>query len=293
MTISDSATNLDDNSGYVFGSVSKDANADPYLDEEVYTAKYLSDRDARIADNKNDDTLLDSLILYLPFNESTNSRIFADKSGQGNSASCASSSECPISGISGHRGNSVNFINHNQIVTISDDSSLHSDRDLTISVWIYPGALEAEAGVIVSKINGNVDCPASGGNCSDREYFLSINQTGRIQFQLTPIGRIGIGSVNCQTSAGAVPFGQWSHIVARASADPQEMKVFVNGNVAMTCKQPALSSGIRTSDGQVSIGRMTKTSWGAFDLPFNGRIDELRIYNRAISESEVKALGKF
>ena len=109
---------------------------------------------------------------------------------------------------------------------------------------------------------------------------------------MTPVNRIGIGAINCQTPSGFAPLNKWTHIVAQASASQQKMKIFVNGALVASCDQPTLASGIRTSSGPLSIGRMTDTSWGGYKLPFTGYIDEVRLYNRTLGHEEINLLMK-
>jgi hypothetical protein len=73
--------------------------------------------------------------------------------------------------------------------------------------------------------------------------------------------------------------GEWAHIAATFYGS--NVVLYLNGNPIKTCSGVTLSTG---SDYR-RIGTRINNSWW-----FNGLIDEVRIYNRALSASEIKAL---
>ena len=77
----------------------------------------------------------------------------------------------------------------------------------------------------------------------------------------------------------ALPLNGWSHLAA--TYDGAALRLFVNGSQAAT-----VSGGgpIVQSANVLSIGG--NSVWGEF---FQGTIDEVRIYNRALTASEIQA----
>ncbi|WP_293116023.1 hemopexin repeat-containing protein [Moorena sp. SIO4G3] len=75
--------------------------------------------------------------------------------------------------------------------------------------------------------------------------------------------------------------GQWYCLTWRYDITKQQQTIFINGiyDASMTGHQPFQGEGI------VKIGR-----W-ASDRYFNGKIDEVRIYDRALSDDEIKQLA--
>jgi hypothetical protein len=98
----------------------------------------------------------------------------------------------------------------------------------------------------------------------------------------------------------AAPTNQWTHFAVTLDANTGSLKVYTNGVV-----------GVQTTTGIRSLGDLDPSSRpglgignhsmqpGPWNFPFRGRMDEVSIYGRALSASEVKAIyqdgsaGKF
>jgi Concanavalin A-like lectin/glucanases superfamily len=77
----------------------------------------------------------------------------------------------------------------------------------------------------------------------------------------------------------AAPLNVWTHLAA--TYDGTTLRLFVNG--AQTGSR-AVSGALLTSTGVLRIGG--NSLWGEY---FAGRIDEVRIYNRALTLAEIQA----
>ena len=78
---------------------------------------------------------------------------------------------------------------------------------------------------------------------------------------------------------GPLPLNTWSHLAVTYGGG--SMRLFVNGAQVATV---ALTGSIRTTASPLRIGG--NSVWGEY---FAGRIDEVRIYNRALTPAEVLA----
>jgi hypothetical protein len=76
-----------------------------------------------------------------------------------------------------------------------------------------------------------------------------------------------------------LPLNAWTHLAA--TYDGAALRLYVNGALAST---RAMTGPITASASPLRIGG--NTIWGEF---FNGVIDELRIYNRALTAQEIQS----
>jgi len=80
--------------------------------------------------------------------------------------------------------------------------------------------------------------------------------------------------------------GNWHFLVITRNSSNNIFSMYIDGNIeaTMTDEGRNLNSGMDTS---LEIGIWAKESYGGV---FNGNIDDIRIYNRALSESEIQQL---
>ena len=76
-----------------------------------------------------------------------------------------------------------------------------------------------------------------------------------------------------------MPLNTWTHLAT--TYDGTTLRLFVNGTQVGS---RAVSGALLTSSGVLRIGG--NSQWGEY---FAGRIDEVRIYNRALTQSEIAA----
>jgi hypothetical protein len=76
-----------------------------------------------------------------------------------------------------------------------------------------------------------------------------------------------------------MPLNTWTHIAA--TYDGTTLRLFVNGVQTST---KAVTGSIKTSTGALRFGG--NTSWS--DEWFSGLIDEVRLYNRALTAAEIQ-----
>lgn len=217
------------------------------------------------------------LVAYYPFNNNAN-----DASGHGNNgtiygATAVTDRDLKEKGAYQFNG-STNYI----LIGSPVPASLQIQNEITLSAWIY--ATSYPASNTLSLIVGSQcdNCGQSGAT-----IFLDgrtntdgmINPAGHIHFQ------IGNGTWHQSNSMSQVPLNQWVHIAATRKAN-EVAKIYYNG-VSQPLTSTAWPEGtIRYVGTDFSIGRQKDYS----NRFFNGKIDEVRVYNRALSETEVKAL---
>ena len=174
-----------------------------------------------------------------------------------------------ILGVSAPLDRFLYFDADGDTVVISDDASLDITGGITVEAWVRPEAIPAlgENARLVSKGN---------------EYELMVHSadstcangtTGDVQW------RSVIGGVDARICGGSLTMGQWHHI-----AGTYDGNVFVLYVDSVQAAFIARSGPIGTNDNPVAVG-----SHPTLSGPFNGDIDDLRIWNRALSAAEIKS----
>jgi hypothetical protein len=179
-------------------------------------------------------------------------------------------------------GHGFNFAQ--RYVLVPDSPSLRPTNGLTIEAWINPSS-----GILTltppHTIFAKADAPSGlGPQLTTFSYFLGTTNNGRIIFRVSPSGT-ATGSASLSTSQ-AVPTNQWTFVVA--TYDGTALRIYLNGNQAA---QLTYSNGIFPGPSAVGIGAIS-TGVTAFTWPFFGIIDEVSIYNRALSSDEIQAIYK-
>ncbi len=174
-------------------------------------------------------------------------------------------------------GNSSGQFNgSNMYVSVPDSPTIHSDRNITISGWIFVNDFNKTWQSVVWKGN-TPDCTTS---CENREFALWLNSSGYILLSSTPVDRIGIGESALTTPSGSIQDSRWQHFAAVVSSDQSFMKIYIDGVEKATSAYSSL--GIRDTANPLMLGG--NPSWDSY---FNGLLDDIRVYNRALSPTEV------
>ena len=141
-------------------------------------------------------------------------------------------------------------------------------ESLTITAWIYVYGFNVHDARIISK--------ASGTDEQDHYWMLStIEKNGyKLRFRL----KTGGITSTLIASEGNLETNQWIHVAA--VYDGIEMKLYKDGNLlARTSKTGSIDTNHTIS---TWIGNNPTA-----DRPFNGLIDELKIYNKSLTQEEI------
>ena len=240
----------------------------------------ISDAQAGICD-----VVRDGLVACYPFNGNAN-----DESGNGNNGTINGAT--PLADKSGNANSAYSFNGTTDYIYIGKPvpSSVATTAAITLAAWINPSAYPSSSSddtIYVGLIAGSQCdfCGTSGAAIHlDGRNAQYGGVRGGIHFQ---IGLENIGwtqTANEGITNVAVPLNQWSHIVATWKSGDTK-KVYINGQLA-TNWTTIWTGNIRyDSNTELAIGR--QADLGRY---FNGSVDDVRIYNRAISEAEIRQL---
>ncbi|MBI4712537.1 MAG: LamG domain-containing protein, partial [Planctomycetes bacterium] len=164
--------------------------------------------------------------------------------------------------VDGRFGNGLSFDGTDDSVNIPDSATLDITGQISIEAWINPANLSGNKMIVGKRSDWAVNgCPYD---------LMQINDGITFYIYGASIQSAGLG--------GAVSANVWQHIAA--TYDGANMKVYING--VERANNPT-NIAIPTNNAFVGIGRRSD---GAYDY-FVGLIDEVRIYNRALSASEI------
>ncbi len=202
-----------------------------------------------------------------------------DRSGNGNNGNLINIATSTFY-KPGKIGQGANFDGVDDAVGLpsSSGASINVTGALTLSAWVKNNKLQTSFQPIITRGLQN-------SGLTEGQYMLG--HLGSSQ------GDIGIKVFNGTAifSAGSVaatrfPVGTWNHIVGTYDG-VSTLKVYVNGVLVDTQTSPGfgtLNSANAVTKG-IGIGDNPLSS-----SPFNGTLDDVRIYNRALSQSEITTL---
>ena len=144
---------------------------------------------------------------------------------------------------------------------------------LTLAAWVRPTALTTAEGRFISK--------ADGVTGNQHYWMLSqINTTG-VRFRLKTDAQATTATL--ASPAGQLTAGEWTFVAG--TYDGNQMRLYVDGTEVASLPQsgrPALAPTV-----PVALGDQPA---GAGDRPFNGLLDEVTIWNRALTPAELQEL---
>jgi hypothetical protein len=184
----------------------------------------------------------------------------ADMSGTGNDGVINGNAEWKP----GKAGTALVFVKAGEIyVEIADSETLGVSDQITMSAWIKPSEIYVggewqERNCIVAK---------------KRAYYLDISETGSLacyMYNVQPQEWL-VGETDLTGLANT-----WIHIAA--TYDGNEQKLYVNGKLDASMKK---SGAITVNNDNLTIG------WVDNNRYFDGLIDEVQIWSRALTEDEL------
>ncbi len=183
----------------------------------------------------------------------------------GNSGTCTT--DCPTT-TADNKGNAdmaYSFDGATQYIDLGNSAGMQGNAPFTISAWVNSNGAGTQGIISRGTLSNSV-----------REYFLSFTGGNTFSFQRND-GVI----FNSLSTPSNKQINVWYNVVAWY--DGSNMKIFVNGNEEGNL--PSLISVTGTN--QLDIGDVPESSRNYF---FNGKIDNVMMYNRALSANEISAL---
>jgi len=161
---------------------------------------------------------------------------------------------------SGKFGRALSFDGSNDRVDVPDAASLDLSSGMTLEAWVKP-TTNASWRTAILKERGTNDLAyalySSNGSKPRTENFTTVENTA--------------------AGTAALPLNAWSHLAS--TYDGTNLRFYVNGTLVTT---KATSGAMPNTANPLRIGG--NAIWGEY---FSGLIDEVRVYNRALSAGEL------
>lgn len=217
----------------------------------------------------------DGLVGYWKLDETTTTSgaTVVDSSGHSNTGTPAGASgtnnlpqpsASVASGFDFTNGRSLDFDGTDDYVTSANNIPITGASARTVSAWIKVTSFGSNNSPILYWGSGN----------SNLLSLLGINTSRQFGF---------FGYANDLTGSTILSTATWYHVAA--TYDGTNRKIYVNG----TQDGSDTTSTLNTSASALRIGEYSLS--GGWNAGFNGNIDDVRIYNRALSSTEISALA--
>jgi len=198
------------------------------------------------------------LVGHWKFDE-TSGATASDSSGNGNDGTLEGNPQWVTGKIDG----ALEFDGDGDYVDCGNAASLDicgADAQVTIALWVNTPDVSRAHGALVTKGEWNAG------------YSLMING------DTTTL----VAADRDTNSGDLVTNDQWYHLAVTTDGATGEVTFYINGQLSEVHEKNI--SGIGQSDMPVNIAR---EQWGGGRWYFNGMIDDVRIYNRILTEDEI------
>ena len=183
-----------------------------------------------------------------------------DASGQGNQGTLVGGATWSTQG---RYGGALAFNGSTGLVQVADSASLDLTAAMTLSAWVMPTANQSGWRTIMQR--------------QPDSFFLNASSGAG---DLRPAGGGTFGtSTGIVSGPTANPVNAWTHVAL--TYDGTTLRLFVNGTQVSTRAQ---TGTLQATNSPLWIGG--NQPYGEF---FTGLIDEVRVYNRALTQTDIQA----
>jgi gliding motility-associated-like protein len=216
--------------------------------------------------------LTQGLVAYYPFNGNAN-----DASGNGNHG-IVRNGATPTADRFGAANSAYHFDGIDDFIQVPNSPTLNQSQTMTVVAYFYPEQNGTQT------IVGKIDYTQPSG--TQFQFAMDYAPQPGILYGVNPSnnGCIGAGTNAAYVSTGgSVALNQW--YCAIATFDNGVMKFYVNGTLIQTT-----NSGFTTLNACTNATIQIGSWWSGDPQRFKGKIDDVRIYNRALGQQEIVAL---
>jgi hypothetical protein len=200
------------------------------------------------------------LVAAYAFNEGMGT-MTADASGLGHTGAISGASWT----TAGRFGGALAFDGQNDVVTVNDTAALDLTTAMTFEAWVYPTTTPSGWRQVVGK-----------DGTSQVVYYLHASSSPNNR---PATGGFANGQYFDLFGTTTLTINVWTHLAATYNGATQ--RLYVNG---VEVANRAQTGGTLVTTGPLRIGGN-----GVSTEFFAGRIDDVRVYNRALTQAEIQA----
>ncbi|MCD6346803.1 MAG: LamG domain-containing protein [Bacteroidales bacterium] len=178
-------------------------------------------------------------------------------------------------------GKGIRLDGFTSCIKTKGDKRLISGQQLSIEAWISLGNYPWNWCPVISTVSNE-----------NKGYRLQVGPLGQASLEVA----IGEQWIACTSANEALPLRTWMHVIGVYTAN-ESLKLYINGELISTTE---IHGAIRFPKGGYQIGMVTEPAkpsdihrtWGTIAQYFglDGILDELKVYNVALSSNQVKAM---
>lgn len=235
------------------------------------------ERDSKIAWNATEDDAwqntkafgtaqLAGLIAWWKLDESEG-RTAADSSGNGNNATVQGDPDWRPAG--GKIAGAIDLGGDGDFLDVANESAFDFAGEVTVAAWINAEALDKPWQAIVTK-----------GDSAWR--IQRNNETDTLEFACSGLDLPNGNQYGSLLGSRSISLNEWYHVAG--TYDGSKMCLYVDG--VLDASQEA-SGGINVNDALVQIGSNAEMG----DRFWSGLLDDIRVYNYALSDADIAALA--
>jgi outer membrane protein assembly factor BamB len=181
-------------------------------------------------------------------------------------------------------GQAFSFDGVNDRAQVADADSLKFTASMSIEGWIKVNGFPSGTNGVV---HGEILFRGDDRGGLD-PYSLSVEPNGTLNFLITPDNGPGVNL------SAPIATGQWIHVAATLDDATGAMQLYENG--ALVAHLVTTARAFRDldpgSNPSIGIGNHGGYPSTPHNLPFNGLIDELTVYDRALTSGEILGIYK-
>jgi hypothetical protein len=212
-------------------------------------------------------TLPAGLVAWWKLDEVAGSATAADASGNGNDATLTGLSSASA-WTTGHTGGALKCDGTGGALVNHSASIDAITKGATVAAWVYRLSATTGFSVVLSR---------QIGTTSGEYYWLGLSgDYAAISSSATPM-----------ISTTTVPMGTWTHLAV--THDGSTARIYMNGTQVFSRNASAY---FRADTSKVTICGNQNDASGAIIERWNGLVDDVQLYSRALTSTEIASLAK-